>query len=326
MKNATNRWSSVGWQELDRSADRSWVHGAVAPLRDGRLAVTDPGGRAVSLRHPDGRPAGLIPTGGTEVHGLTVVDHEGADALWIADPGHKFVPRAGRYDDHLAPGRALLVDLNGNTLLTLSAPARPEYATEPWRPCAVAVDERRLGGSGAVWVADGYGGHLVHRYDADGTFRHTLDGTGSGRRFDTPHGILVDRRGSEPVLLVADRGNRRLVTFDLAGAFLGERTVPGLAGPSGLAVRGDDLLVTDLYGAVWWLAADGSAVPLGTSEDPPRRPGWPNRLDDAGAPVAAAQHDLAFGAPHGIAVDGRGDVLVTEWGIGARLIRLTPHR
>ena len=36
-----------------------------------------------------------------------------------------------------------------------------------------------------------------------------------------PHGIWVDTRGANPIIIVADRGNVRLQNFTLDGKFLG---------------------------------------------------------------------------------------------------------
>lgn len=53
------------------------------------------------------------------------------------------------------------------------------------------------------------------------------------------------------------------------------------------------------------------------------RPGWPNALDASGAVVRPPLVEGAFSTPHLVAVDQAGDIYVTEWLIGGRLVKLT---
>ena len=50
--------------------------------------------------------------------------------------------------------------------------------------------------------------------------------------------------------------------------------------------------------------------------------GFPAYLDDTGATVRPTLTDGVFNTPHGIATDGDGNVYVSEWVIGGRLIKL----
>lgn len=62
-----------------------------------------------------------------------------------------------------------------------------------WSPTAVAVIEE----TGDVWVADGYGQDLVHRFDMSGQHVRSLTGEEGAGRFSCPHGLVVDRRRGE---------------------------------------------------------------------------------------------------------------------------------
>ena len=76
--------------------------------------------------------------------------------------------------------------------------------------------------NGDVYVADGYGSSYINQYDSAGKYLRTFGGKGSGAgQLDCPHGLTVDTRGATPILLVADRSNKRLQTFSLAGEHLG---------------------------------------------------------------------------------------------------------
>ena len=84
----------------------------------------------------------------------------------------------------------------------------------------MAVVEARHGGNGDIWVADGYGQYLVHRYSADGTYIQTLSGEEGAGRFNCPHAVFIDRRHAQPEVWVADRGNGRIQVYSLDGSFL----------------------------------------------------------------------------------------------------------
>src|SRR5437868_359136 len=86
---------------------------------------------------------------------------------------------------------------------------------EGWSRAAVAA----VAESGDVWVADGYGRHLVRRFDARGRHVQTLTGEEGVGRFDCPHGVALDRRRGEPELYVSDRANARIQVYDVEGRF-----------------------------------------------------------------------------------------------------------
>jgi hypothetical protein len=196
----------------------------------------------------------------------------------------------------------------------------------------VAVDEERFGGGGAIWVADGYGSSLVHRFDKDGTHLAALSGEEGGGRFLCPHAVFIDRRGDKaPELYIADRENRRVQIYDLEGRY--RRTIGAtfLSSPSGFAVRGGALIVAELYGRLAVLDANDDLTGyIGADPDGnggrawPERPGWPNALSDDGRLKAPRlPHPDRFNSPHSVAVDADGNLYVSEWLIGGRYTKLS---
>src|SRR5882724_2649541 len=109
--------------------------------------------------------------------------------------------------------------VTGNLLWTHGYPREDSaYAVRPidFVPTNVAFAP-----NGDFFVGDGYGSHHVLRFSSAGKFMGEVGRPGHGEgEFDTPHGLWVDARGSEPVLIVADRGNRRIQSFTLDGAHL----------------------------------------------------------------------------------------------------------
>ncbi|MCW2882511.1 MAG: repeat containing protein [Sphaerisporangium sp.] len=318
------RWSH---ELLEWPLSRGWAHHDIAVLDDGRIITSHPDGGLFVEYRPDGRLIRTTSLPVTETHGIHVKQDEGGNPLlWVADNGLKTLAWGDGLTDVSRPGRVVLLDLEGSLLLEIGCPHLATYEGGSWQPCAVVSHRPMLPNSpGTLWVADGYGKSLVHGFTDDGEYRITLDGTESGLRFNTPHALLIDSRHGQPELYVADRGNSRMVVYDLNGQFRRVVADPELARPSGLALSGDRLIVTDLTGGLAVFGADdqllGSIGQHGDHDDGL----WPNERDEngrLGPPQATRQARL--NSPHGIAVDGAGRVLISEWLLGGRIICLTP--
>lgn len=318
-------WSD--WRDGDDSTSAMSHTGIVVIDGDTVMGAADE--PSLVRRDPDGNVVGVTPVAdAVELHDLTLVEEDGEPLLWVADPGFKAYGGKTELDidERAGGGKVFQVDLDGRRTRTIEQPDLAAYAEAGWQPTAVAVDETRLGGSGDIWVADGYGASLVHRYTIDGRYLATLSGEEGAGRFDQPHDLLVDRRGPAPELLVADRINGRIQLYDLDGRFrrvVGERVVPG---PTQLAVDGDRLLVTDLLaGRLTILDADGGLVAhLFANPEPPADweslpEEWPLARAADGTLVRAPLRPGAFHTPHGVAAAADGTVYVSEFAVGGRI-------
>lgn len=109
----------------------------------------------------------------------------------------------------------LIFDPEGQQLGSLGTRHGPRFQAPFNHPTDVAVAP-----DGEIFVSDGYGNSVVHRFSPDGELILTWGkpGTGPGE-FSTPHAIWVDRRGH---VLVADRENNRVQIFDREGLYLDE--------------------------------------------------------------------------------------------------------
>lgn len=165
-----------------------------------------------------------------------------------------------------------------------------------------------LGPVGEMYVSDGYGNARIHKFTPDGRLVHSWGDPGNGpSQFHVPHGIAVDRQG---IVYVADRENSRIQLFTGEGKFL--RAWTDVARPCQIYIeRTEWLYVAELgFRAGRW-PGTGPAPADATG-------GRVSIFDRAGALHArwgggdqpCAPGD--FFAPHGIWVNARGDLYVTE--------------
>jgi len=314
-----------GW--TPEVAGSGFAHGGIAWSSDGRILTSDPDGGRLLVLDPKGRLLRTIRTTAAEAHGLTLTTLNGRPSVWIADPGFRVVvDGAEAKADRHEWGRVFAIDLEtGSTVVELDPPHHPLYTDLLYRPTFVVVGEAEQASSD-IWVADGYGASLVHRYSADGRYRESLDGETGAGRFDCPHGLHVDRRRSEPYLYVSDRGNRRIQVFDLDGRFCRAFGQGELTSPSGFAALGDRLVVAELEARLVVLDEDDRVeAVIGENEAAVRRPGWPNRIGRDGVlerpdPFIPAR----LNSPHAVVADTSGSVYVTEYVLGGRLSRFRP--
>lgn len=287
-----------------------WMHSGIAVV-DGRVLVAHPGEPAL-LAYENGDLVGSTPLEGLlEPHGF----HPVAGGMWIGDVGFKRRVRGPDFETERGRGRVVLVGSSGAIDLELDDPG------EGWSPTAIAAVEE----TGDVWVADGYGQSLVHRFDADGVHVLTLSGEEGAGRFDCPHGIVVDRRRGDPEVYVSDRANARIQVYDLGGRFKRVAGEGVVVTPTDMVVVGDELVLTDFtQSRVTVLDADDRLVEhVGASPTARERDGWPNARDDDGNLVRPVLEPGSFNSPHTLAADDAGNVYVTEWLIGERLTKLT---
>jgi histidinol-phosphatase len=308
------------------------AHPGVVVTADGEIITFHPGDPTVLVYAADGTLVRSWVTDLVEGHGLTLAREGDTEVLWIVDNGTKVsVGADGQYASVAAPhgGRAVKMTLDGTVLLEIGRPPSPAYeGGTPWAPTSVAVDEECHGGNGDVWLADGYGQGVVHRYDSQGTWLSSFDGSGSqGGAFNCPHAVFIDRRRAEPELYIADRGNAQVQVFGLDGEF---RRVVGqgfLNSPSAFATDGRLLIIGELYARLTVCdESDNFVCYIGENGAAVDRAGWPNSLDDAGKPIAATAllEPGRFNSPHGLAVGADRRIYVAEFLLGGRLIRLTP--
>jgi hypothetical protein len=156
---------------------------------------------------------------------------------------------------------------------------------------------------GGFFVGDGYGSSWIHQYDKDANYVRSFGGPGNAAgNTNCPHGLWLDDRSGDPLLAVADRGNRRIQYFDLEGKHV-KFVTEGVRMPCHFSTKENEMLFPDLESVVTILDEDNKVIiHLGD--------GHPSNLRDH------SRKDFVPGKfihPHDAMFLANGDILVAEW-------------
>ena len=210
-------------------------------------------------------------------HGIYIAPN---DNVWLVDRDYHIAT------EHSPAGKLL------RTLGEKLAPA-PAFRGGPFdQPTGLAIAP-----NGEIFVSDGYGGHRVHKFSAEGELLLSWgkEGTGPGE-FTLLHNIWVDKNSR---VFICDRELDRIQIFDDQGNFLEQWT--DLQMPADLWVKDDIVYVAEMGSgsgvSIWTL--DGTLITRWYSNEGP------------------GKGTLIMG--HGICVDSQGSIYVTEIGGGDRV-------
>lgn len=315
------------WAELPsvESVARGWAHHGAAFSTEGQIVTFHPTESLVVILTPEGKLVRSFEVPVIEAHGLTLATHGYMQSIWLADNGRKRDPDHDyEYMPESPVGKVVRVSMSGEVELELDTPANPAYESGLYSPtCAIAFDDR-CGGNGDIWVADGYGENLVHRYNAAGDFLSSIDGTEGAGRFDCPHSLWIDTRPGTPELLVADRANGRVQVFDMEGGYIRTFGADYFDRPTVFANYGENVLVGELNARVAVVGPDDELVGyLGDNTPVSEESAWPNEPGENDVPRRTSRLvEGLFNSPHGITSDDDGNIYVTEWLIGGRYTKL----
>jgi hypothetical protein len=237
-------------------------------------------------------------------HGLTIRKEGSEEFLYLCDFQHGIVTKR---------------TLKGEEVFTLGYPAesdayKPKEKTSAvvYRPTNVAIAP-----NGDIYVGDGYGSSFINQYNRKAEFIRSFGGLGNGDgQLDCPHGLWVDTRAEPPLLVVADRGNRRLQRFTLEGkhvdSILGTSKMPCY-----LHERNGDVVIADLLSKVIILDRKNNVIAsLGEGEYSSND--WSMVRNQAPGTFVSGR----FVCPHSACFDHEGNIFVVEWVESGRVTKL----
>lgn len=282
------------------------------------------------------------------IHHTVYSDSEAPDSMVVFDNKGKFVRSWGKQFRGVAHGLHIRKEGSEEFLyLTLTA-ANPKSQPQPAMQATVLkttlkgdivwkieappdVDAYKPGADGAakrynptnvalapngdVYVADGYGSYYINQYDRKGQYIRTFGGKGSeAGQLNEPHGLWMDTRSREPVLVVADRRNNRLQRFTAVGKHID--FITGLRLPCHFDEHKGMVVIPDLHGRVTLLDSKNAVVHhLGDSN----APNWLNPLRNQPREKFIPGQ---FICPHGACFDRDGNIFVVEWVEVGRVTKL----
>lgn len=172
--------------------------------------------------------------------------------------------------------------------------------------------------NGGFLLADGYGSFYIHEYDKDGNWKRSFGGPGGGDgKFDTPHGVWIDRRpGRKEAIIVCDRAHNTLQYLSMDGEY--QETLTGYGLPANIDTWQDLMVIPELKARLTLLNAKNEVVAqLGNDVE---------RINGKDGGQIRGKPDLwidgKFVHPHDACFDRNGDIFVAEWVATGRVSKL----
>ncbi len=292
--------------------DKLWsqADAAKTPVKDCHEMVQVPDGRLFLLTNHRQNNVLIYDVKGALL-GQWTLGMSGAHGLTFHD-GHLYICET--------TGRVVKATLDGQIVLELPNPTK-EGIYKPNE--AYAPTESAVAPNGDIYVADGYGSQYVLRYDKSGKFISKFGGkstqpTNPGK-FMQAHGVAIDTRGGEPLLVVTERVRNEFNWFKLDGTHVRGVYLPG-AYVSRPVIHGTNLYSGVCFGAkpndyrMWQsrgfvtiLDADGKVI---------SNPGGHAPEYENGSLKVLLQDQPVFNNCHDVCVDTQGDLYVCQWNSG----------
>jgi hypothetical protein len=236
-------------------------------------------------------------------HGLYISREEKSEYLYLCDTKRAVVVKT---------------TLDGEEVFSLGYPLE----SDAYRPGAdgkrikYSPTNLAMAPNGDFYVGDGYGSSYINQYNKEGKYIRTFGGLGKeAGQLNCPHGLIVDTRGPQPILMVADRGNNRIQTFTLEGkhiAFIGGTNLPCHFN----FYKDGRTVVPDLGARVTLMDKDNQVIEnLGDDSAAHKWMDTRKLTRDAFQPGK-------FVCPHGACFDHAGNIFVVEWVEVGRVTKL----
>ncbi|HEY7303706.1 MAG TPA: hypothetical protein VH601_06325 [Bryobacteraceae bacterium] len=206
-------------------------------------------------------------------------------------------------------GLVVKTTLDGEEVFTLGYPKEAEPYSKPdadGKPLKYSPTNLAVAPSGDFYVGDGYGSSYINQYTSKGQYVRTFGGPGNGAgQLLCPHGLIVDTRGREPVLVVADRTNKRIQRFTLDGKHID--FLYGTNAPCHFNIyKNGDMVVPDLFARVTLMDPENNII-INLGDDSQSQYMETRKLTrDHFKPGK-------FVCPHGACFDHAGNIFVVEW-------------
>jgi hypothetical protein len=289
------------WGHLPTGTSFGGTHGGIATDKAGLVYVSTQSETGVLVYSPDGVLIRTIANQYPEVHSIVYAEEGGVEYLYTT------VQKGTPKENWLF----VKMKTDGTVVQKITAPPEAGFKIpNEWRLTAAVPAP-----DGSIFIANGYGDSRIFRFSKNGEYMASYAGKGKTQGlFDCSHGLAVDTRYDQPLLMVCDRENRRLCHFDFDGKFV--RTITEhLRRPCQISFHGEYALISELEGRVTILDKDNA--PVAFLGDNPQKTQWANYKlpPDKIAPIV-------FSAAHGCHIDNDASIYVSDWNQTGRVTKL----
>ncbi len=299
---ATDFTAVADWLKLPEGrANLGNMHGDVAVSSAGEVyvSVQDPAA-GLQVYAADGRFLRNVPNAPSDFHGFVI--RKQADGEFI-------------YGATMRGQTVVKMRLDGGIVMTIGSAQIPDqFKIKNARSgqLALLLTGLDVAPNGDIYVADGYASDFIHRFDRSGRYLSSFGGKAAPYSFNTLHKLAIDTRFEPARIIAVDRANNRVVHMSLAGEFLGV-VAKDLLLPAAVAISGDHAVIGELTGRVTLLDKSGAvAARVGTNTE--------QGVGTNKIPPAQWKTGLVL-APHGVALNDKGDLFVAEFNAFGRVHR-----
>ena len=294
-----------GWGALPSGTNFGGTHGAIAQDNAGNIYVSTQSETGVLVYSPEGRLLKTIAGAFPEVHSMVHAVEDGVEYLYTT------VQKGTPQENWLF----VKMKLDGTPVLKITAPHEAGFKqANEWRITAALPAP-----DGSIFIANGYGDSRIFQFDRKGNYLRSHSGKGTEPGLlNCSHGLTLDSRYGQPLLLVCDRENRRLCHFDLDGKYVSTVT-QHLRRPCQVALHREYAVVSELEGRVTILDRDNT--PIAFLGDNPRKAEWANYDLDP-----RTINPMTFSAAHGCFIDRDANVYISDWNRTGRMSKLVRRR
>lgn len=304
LRTGNGEWTyrvAPDWGKLPAGTNFGGTHGGIATDKAGRIYVSTQSETGVLVYSPEGALLKTIAGEYPEIHSIVLVENNGEEEFYCT------VQKGTPKENWLF----LRMKTDGTVLHRITAPPEAGFkAANEWKLTAAVPAP-----DGSIFIANGYGDSRLFRFDSKGNFMASYGGKGSTNGlFNCSHGMAVDTRYDQPLLLICDRENRRLCHFDFDGKFV-QTVTQHLRRPCQISFHGDCAIVSELEGRV--VVLDRDNVPVAFLGDNSHREQWANYGLDLHTLSAAT-----FSAAHGCFIDKQANIYISDWNHTGRITKL----
>jgi DNA-binding beta-propeller fold protein YncE len=293
---------AANWLKLPEGrAQLGNQHGDVAVSSAGEVyvSVQDPSA-GLQVFSPDGKFLRNVNGAPSDFHGFVIHKETGGEFIYGAT---------------LRGQTIVKMTLEGAIVMTIGSSAIPDqYKVRNARSnqLALLLTGLDVAPNGDIYVTDGYASDYIHRFDRNGRYLSSFGGKQAPYGFNTLHKLAIDTRFMPSRLIACDRANNRIVHLSLEGVFLGV-VAKDLLLPAAIVIDGDHAIVGELTGRVTVFDKAGAVV---------TRVGANTEQGVGSNKLPPAQWREGFVlAPHGVALNARGDLFVSEFSAFGRVHR-----